>query len=76
MNPINFKQMTVTLAKDQPQYRPLPCFQNDRETISRWKFTWLERLRVLFSGRMWLRQYNLGDPLQPQLPTLKYPFIK
>ena len=62
------------LAKNQPPYLPLPCYQNERETISCWRLTWRERLRLIFGVPLWLRQCNFGQPLQPQKPTLDRPF--
>ena len=75
MKPVVFKEANTTWAKNQPEYRPLPAFTNEMETISCWKMTWRERLRLLFQGHIWLRQTNQGNPLQPQLLQLDYPFI-
>ena len=66
MKPVKFPEYNAILAKDQPPYLPLPAFVNKEETISLWKMTWLERIRVLFSGKVWVRQLNFGQPLQPQ----------
>ena len=75
MEPVEFPEQTIVWAKDQPEYRPLPAFTNERETISCWRLTWRERLRVLVTGRLWLRQSNFGGPLQPQLPSVESPFV-
>jgi len=63
----------VVYAKDQPQYRPLPALivGEDNIAISKWRLSFLERLRVLFTGNIWFSQKTFGDPLQPQLPTTK-----
>lgn len=74
MKPLEFPQQTVVWAKNQPEYLPLPAFTNERETITLWGLTWRERFRILFTGRLWLRQVNLGRPLQAQLPTTESPF--
>lgn len=79
MKPIKFREMTVTWAtvtwaENQPEYRPLPAFTDERETISCWRLSWRERLQALLGGRLWLRQCNFSKPLQPQLPTFQYPF--
>ena len=74
MKPIEFPEQTMVWAKDQPPYLPLPAYTDDRETISLWALTWRERIRALFTGRLWLRQLNLGNPLQPQVPSLQSPF--
>jgi hypothetical protein len=77
MSPIEFKQMNATLAKDQPQYQPLPVYRADEpegRIISCWKFSIKERLRILFGANLWWSQMTFGKPLQPQLPQLESPF--
>ena len=74
MNPLPFPEQTAVLAKDQDEYEQLPVFASDEEMISCWRFTWWERLRVLFGGKMWLRQMTFGHRLQPQLPQIEHPF--
>lgn len=76
MKPVKFPEMTATLAEDQPEYQPLPVYMNTRETISCWKLTFRERIKILFTGRLWLRQYNFRRNLQPQLPQTETPFQK
>jgi hypothetical protein len=76
VKPIEFAEQTQVWAKNQPPYLPLPAYTNERETISLWALTWRERLRVLFTGRLWLRQLNFGGPLQPQAPTTENPFVR
>jgi hypothetical protein len=73
--PIEFPEQTVVWAKNQPPYLPLPAHTNERETISCWQLTWRERLTVLLKGRLWLRQLNFGEPLQPQCPSIETPFV-
>lgn len=65
-----FKQFEKVLAKDQPEYLPLPVLQVDNFTISRWKLSFWERLVVLFTGNLYLQQMNFQQPLQPQLPSV------
>lgn len=76
MNPVEFPEHNMVIAKDQPEYQPLPAFVNETETISCWRLTFWERLKLLVTGQLWLRQMNFGRPLQPQLPTLDCPFIR
>lgn len=76
MTPIGFPEQNVVFAKDQPQYQPLPAYRSrEGQVISCWRLTLWERLCLLFSGRLWLRQLTFGDPLQPQLPAAKRPFL-
>lgn len=75
MKPIAFPEQTMVLAKNQPPFKPLPVYQDERETISCWRLGWFERLRVLWTGVLWLRQINYGQSLQAQAPTTRRPFI-
>lgn len=74
MKPVPFPEQTQVWAENQPPYLPLPAYTNERETISLWALTWKERLRVLRTGRLWLRQLNFGRPLQPLGPSTTSPF--
>ncbi len=74
MTPIEFPEQTIVWAKNQPPYLPLPAYTDDRETISCWSLSWPERFKVLIRGRLWLRQMNFGQALQPQAPSIDTPF--
>lgn len=77
MKPIKFPEMNFTYAEDQPEYLPLPVLRWDNPEVSVtscWQLTWKERLRVLFTGRLWFTQMTFGASLQPQLPTVEKPF--
>ncbi len=77
MKPIKFKESNIIFAKDQPEYLPLPAYKNDKgDVISLWQLNFFERIKILFTGRMWFHVSTFNKPLQPQLPTLKYPFIR
>jgi hypothetical protein len=75
MKPIEFKEANFTFAINQPQYRPLPTWRGDDGTvISCWKLTRKERLKLLFTGRIWLRVLTFNQPLQPQRLDVDRPF--
>jgi hypothetical protein len=74
MKPVEFPQQNQVWARDQAEYLPLPAYVNTQESISCWRLTWRERLTLLLTGRLWLRQYNFSGPLQPQLPQVESPF--
>jgi hypothetical protein len=75
MKPIKFKESNVTFAENQKEYLPLPAFRNnDGEVISCWKITFLERIKLLFTGKLWLSCLTFNQPLQPLLPMVNYPF--
>ncbi len=63
-------------AKDQPEYDNLPTFKyGDREgkVLSRWKLSWRERLRILFTGDMYLTTLTFNQPLQPVMLQVEKP---
>ncbi len=69
----------VVLAKDQPEYLPLPALpvtygDGTKSIITRYRLNWKERVRLLFSGNLWLEQITFGLPLQPQRPTVYEPW--
>ena len=75
MYPIEFPEQNLVLAEDQPEYLALPAHRtDDGEVISCWSLSWRERFRVLWTGRLWLRQLTFGELLQPQLPEVESPF--
>lgn len=80
MNLIDFPEMTVVYAKDQPPYRPLPAhrFTDDGEgrIACCWALSWRERLRVLFTGHIWQQVLTFNKPLQPQLLTVEKPEMR
>lgn len=76
MKPIRFTGWNTSFAEDQPEYQVLPgCMRegDEGEFISCWKLTFLERLKLLFSGRLYLSCYTFNQPLQPQLPYVENP---
>ena len=74
MKPIKFKEQNITFAENQPQYMPLPAFKDSSnegivifcEYLSLW-----ERLRVLFTGKIWVRFLTFNKPLTPSAFTTK-----
>ncbi len=76
MKLIEFPEQTVVIAKNQPQYQPLPAYQfGDPEgrIACCWRLTWRERLRLLITGKLWHQILTFGEPLQPQLITIEKP---
>lgn len=76
MTPIDFPQSNMVLGKGQDQYLDLPAHFDIDETVvtSCWKLTWAERLKLLWTGKLWFQQLTFGAPLQPQLPRTDNPF--
>ncbi len=74
MKPVKFEGHNAILAEDQPQYLPLPVLVVEDCTISCWKLSLWERIKVFFTGILWLEQLNFGQSLQPQRPSADIPF--
>ena len=70
MTPIDFPEVIVVFAKDQPEYLPLPAHMLPGDPYGRvtccWKLTWRERLSVLLNGVIWQQVMTFRKPLQPQ----------
>lgn len=68
MKPIHFKHENIVFAKDQPEYQPLPALRLDTpecQVISCWKLSFKERVKILFTGRMWISLMSFNKPLTP-----------
>ena len=77
MKVIEFPEQTVVIAKNQPQYRPLPAYRYPDDPEGRiaccWSLSWRERFAVLCSGRLWHQILTFNAQLQPQLLTVEKP---
>ena len=74
MQPVEFHGQNVVFAKDQPEYLPLPAFRNDSpegEVISCWKLSFTERIRILFTGKLWVSMMTFNKPLTPSFFSTK-----
>lgn len=58
MKPIDFPQSTKVLQKPEKMLdtdcQPLPIWSDGKECVSCWKPTFKERVRILFTGKVWL----------------------
>ena len=79
MKIVEFPEQTVVIAKDQPQYLPLPAHRHRNDPNGKitccWSLSLLERLRVLFTGTIWHQVLTFGQPLQPQLLLVEKPMM-
>ncbi len=56
----------VVIAKDQPQYMPLPASVSlDGVVMTEWELSAEDLARLLNGGRVRLWQHTHGTPLQP-----------
>jgi hypothetical protein len=74
INIIEFQGCNVTYAKNQPEYRPLPALvMDDGEIITCWGLSFKDRLKILFTGKIWLNVLTFNKPLQPLLMSVDKP---
>lgn len=71
----------IVLAKDQPEYIPLPVAyikysDGAQAMISCYKLTWKERAKILIGGKVWWEQLTFGSPLQPQKMYTQEPLFQ
>lgn len=74
MKLIEFPQQMMVLAKDQPQYFPMPAHVDSEGTVTCcWSLTWRERFRLLLRGKLWHQVMTFNRPLQPQMLHIDKP---
>lgn len=67
----------IVFAKDQPEYVPLPGVRTkDGMVTSRWQLTLGERLRLLFTGSLYLQVLTFNKPLQPVKLSVSQPEVE
>jgi len=70
MKPIKFKHANTTFAENQKEYQSLPALKIDGEkgvVISCWKLSFVEKIKILFTGKIWLSLMTFNKPLTPHL---------
>lgn len=73
MKPLDFPEVNVTYAKDQPEYLPLPGYKseaNNGEFIFCMGLSFRERIKLLFTGKLWCSLMTFNKPLTPSFFTV------
>lgn len=72
--PTHFKEANMTW-KGYDDVEDLPAFRDEVEgvSVSCWKLTWCERVKALFTGRVWLQVWGTHPPVNVGGSS---PFIK
>ena len=76
MKPIEFKEQDIIIAEHQDEYLNLPAhLKGDPEgtVTSCWKLTIRERIKIIFTGRVWHSLMTFNSPLQPQKISVDKP---
>lgn len=79
MQPIEFPQQTDVLAKDQPQYTPLPVHVGSKEDgfpmTACFELTDEEVAEIIATRKLWYTQITFGHAFQPVRLSTQNPFI-
>ncbi len=73
MKPIPFEGQNTVIAKDQKEYVPLPALRFNDEQGNLVFCSYLsprERLKVLFTGRIWVCLLTFNKPVTPSFLTV------
>lgn len=74
MKSIEFEDVNVRFAENQEEYQTLPALRvgDDCDTIiTCWGLSFMERLRLLFTGRIWMSEKNFHNDLTPRFFSTK-----
>lgn len=74
MTIVDFPEGNAVFARNQHEYKPLPAWTDGNLVITCYRLSWWERVKMFLTGRVWFQQLTGGLPLQPQRPTVDYPF--
>jgi hypothetical protein len=79
MDAIEFPEVNVILAKDQPEYVPLPVFVDGRDEMKPvtacFKLTPEELEEINRTGVLWYTQCTFGNAFHPVRMSTQNPFI-
>ncbi len=74
MSPVGFPEAKYVLAKDQPQYLPLAVVMAADGTVaSCWRLTFWERVKLLWTGRVWVEVMTFHNGFPPIKPSIDRP---
>lgn len=78
MEPKKFKEANITFTKPasmtDSECGSLPAYRNRHQIISCWRPTWKERLKILFTGSVWIGVRGQSQP--PMWASGELPFYR
>lgn len=77
MEPIYFEEYNKVYAKNSDKYLPLPVYEDKVQggrVFHCWELTFKERIKILFTGQLWINVLNFEQRLQPIKPMIDCPF--
>lgn len=76
---VEFDQVNIRLAEDQPEYETLPVFynkeSNEREMVCCFQLNKEEIDEIVRTGKLWHTQCTYGNQFHPVSMTTQNPFI-
>ena len=76
MKPIEFPEQNVVIAKDQPEYIPLPAHVSPNGVVaSCWQLDEFDLSIIAKTGKIWVQSATFNHPLQPQLLSVVVPSL-
>lgn len=77
MEAVQFKECNTTFAKNQSEYISLPAnMSTDGIATCCWKLSFLDKLRVLWTGYVFSQVITFHKPLQPLKLIVKKPYLE
>lgn len=74
MKPVEFPEVNLRLGENQPEFETLPVHLNmnklSQPCIYCFKLTFRERLKLLFTGKLWFEQLTFNSRFQPVGPSV------
>lgn len=64
MEPVKFREHTIAYAENMPKSQPFPCIRlkDNGQVTSCWRLSIKERLKLLFTGRIWCSELMFDSP--------------
>lgn len=76
MKIVDFEETNIVFAENQPEYQRLPaCRDVEGTVLTCWRLSFWERIKLIFTGRIWCMQLTFNRPLQPQLLQVEKPVL-
>lgn len=73
MKAVRFKHQNIVFAENQPEYQQLPALKIDGPeglVVSCWQMSFKDRMKVLFTGKVWLSLMSFNKPLTPSFMSV------
>jgi len=74
MKIVKFKEQNKVYAESQDEYQNMPAHMTPNGIVtSCWKMGFKERVKVLFTGIVWVRLWTMNGSPQPQMAQVEKP---